>query len=92
MALKIPPAGELKRIRESLGLTQSQLAAAIGFGPNGERTVWQWENDDGFKPTGLAWSAVRYLAGLADAHRAAKGANMPLLAARIREMLPEAMR
>lgn len=32
--------------RKELGLTQKEFAAALGMGPNGERTVRRWENGE----------------------------------------------
>lgn len=69
MTDQIPPPDELRRIREGLGLSQAEFAAALGFGPNGARTVRQWEQDQGFKPTGLAWAAIRYLFALWRCHQ-----------------------
>lgn len=84
----IPPPAELKRIREGLGLSQSEFASALGFGRNGERTVWQWENDPTFKPTGLAWAAMRYLAGLDTMYRHLLGDDRE----KVRAILPECLR
>jgi len=36
-------ADEVKAKRQELGLTQKEFAAALGMGPNGERTVRRWE-------------------------------------------------
>lgn len=36
-------ASEFKKIREGLGLSQSDLATALGLGPNGSRTVQRIE-------------------------------------------------
>lgn len=58
---QIPPPAGLRKIREDLGLSQSELALALGFARNGERTIRQWESDPTFKPTGLAWAAMKYL-------------------------------
>jgi len=34
---------QFKEARQSLGLTQNQLAALWGMGKNGERTIRRWE-------------------------------------------------
>lgn len=36
-------ASEIRAKRVELGLTQKEFAAALGMGPNGERTVRRWE-------------------------------------------------
>lgn len=59
----IPPPGELRRLREGLRLSQSELASALGFGPNGDRTVRSWEQGD-IVPTPTAWCCFRYLVAL----------------------------
>jgi len=64
-AASIPSCGDLRRMREDLGLSQSELSGALGFGPNGAKTIRDWEHGrrDGavFKPTPTAWTAFRYL-------------------------------
>lgn len=62
----IPAAGALRRIRVGLGLSQSEFGTVLGFGPKAERVVRRWEADDAFRPTPLAWAAVRYLVMLMD--------------------------
>jgi DNA (cytosine-5)-methyltransferase 1 len=37
---------DLKSARKSLGLTQTQMADALGLGPNGRRTVRRWESGE----------------------------------------------
>lgn len=84
----IPSAAGLRKIREDLGLSQAEFASALGFGRNGARTIWQWENDDGYKPTGLAWAAIRYLAGLEKLYRLVDGTQRE----EIRQIFPECLR
>lgn len=61
----IPKPSALREMRENLGLSQAELAEALGFASGGERTIRSWEKGerDGkpFEPTGLAWAAFRYL-------------------------------
>lgn len=69
----IPAPGELRRAREEIGISQQELSSALGFGPNGARTIRSWEDGwrDGevFKPTATAWAAFRYLIALVAAYR-----------------------
>lgn len=59
---EIPDGYVLRRMREDLHLSQSELALAIGFrGASGEKVVRQWETRADFHPTGAAWAAFRYL-------------------------------
>lgn len=37
---------QVREARETLGLTQTQLAEAMRMGPNGRRTVSRWEQDE----------------------------------------------
>ncbi|MEO0485258.1 MAG: helix-turn-helix domain-containing protein [Pseudomonadota bacterium] len=39
-------ADQFKEARESLGLTQTELAAKWGMGKNGERTIRRWEQGE----------------------------------------------
>lgn len=57
----IPTGPELRQIREHLGLSQNELSDALGFGSRGARTIRNWEQDPTFRPTPLAWCALRYL-------------------------------
>lgn len=63
-----PYASQLRLLREDLGLSQAELADALGFGPNGERVVRSWENGDQ-QPNPTSWKAMRYLAILVAVYR-----------------------
>jgi hypothetical protein len=93
-AAPIPSSGELRRMREDLSLSQSELSDALGFGKNGAKTIRDWEHGwrEGavFKPTPTAWVAFRYLTLLVAAHRQL-GATEPLVAI-INTALPDALR
>lgn len=63
---EIPPPAALRTFRERLGLSQSELAADLGFSPNkGPTTVRDWEigarAGAPFAPTKTVWAAFRYL-------------------------------
>lgn len=64
LSASIPPPDQLRAVRESLGLSQPELAAAIGV--NDDQVVRAWEQGQRqgrpFQPTPLAWAALRYLA------------------------------
>jgi transcriptional regulator with XRE-family HTH domain len=55
----------LRECREYLGLSQNELAAAIGFRDNGADVIRAWEQGERygrpFAPTPLAWAALRML-------------------------------
>ena len=91
---EIPSANELRRMREELGLSQSELANALGFSANGAKVIRDWEHgdraDQPFKPNPTSWAAFRYLALLVDIYRRL-GPTDPL-ADRIRGSLPAALR
>lgn len=61
----IPSGAALRQFRTDLGISKYMLAEALGFGPNGHKTVHSWEDGwkDGepFKITPTAWAAFRYL-------------------------------
>ena len=54
---------EVRQHRQALGMTQTDLAAALEMSPeNGARTVRHWETDSGkFQITGPARVALRML-------------------------------
>ena len=58
----MPPA-EVKAARLAMGMTQTQLAAALELtGENGRRTIRHWETDGGkFQITGPARVAIRLM-------------------------------
>lgn len=70
LAAKNPPRPkDLRAIRESLGLSLSQMAVAVGFEvKSGERRIRDWEVGNE-RPTGSALQAIRFLAAI-DAARA----------------------
>ena len=84
----------LKDIRLKLGLSQRQLAEALGFGPNGPDMVRWWEAGyragAPFTPTGPAWAAFRYLATLVCAYRGMDQESPE--AAKLARLLPECLR
>jgi DNA-binding transcriptional regulator YiaG len=86
----IPDAGKLREIRERLGLSQPELAAALGFGVNGDRTVRSWEQDTDFRPTPLAWAALRYMLMVVEIYREIDKESSA--SAKIARLLPEALR
>lgn len=59
-----PSPAELRQVRESLGMSQPELAEALGFS-DGARTVRAWEagerDGQAFKPSGTALQAFRFL-------------------------------
>jgi len=65
MSDEMPKPANLRKMRESLGLSQTELADALGFGVNGPRTIRAWESGerDGkpFHPTPTALAAFKYL-------------------------------
>lgn len=89
-----PTAGDLRLIREGLGLSQTELAGALGFGPNGAQTVraWEYGEKDGkpFWPTPLAWAALRYLVMVVEMYQRMDRESEN--SARIRRLLPECLR
>lgn len=87
---KDPPlADHLRLLREDLGLSQEELAEALGFGPNGHRVVRGWEKG-GAGPNPTSWKALRYLSILVAIYR---GMDKEQAATAILgSMLPEAVR
>jgi hypothetical protein len=87
--IDIPTAGDLRQIREWLRLSQAELGTVLGFGPKAERVVRRWETDSTFRPTPLAWAAIRFLVIVVDLYRAmAAGPAKDKLSA----LLPEVVR
>lgn len=66
----IPNPNILRKMREDMGISQYELAAALRLGPNGPKVIRDWETGERsgrpFTPTPLAWHAFRCLALLAD--------------------------
>ena len=87
--IDIPTAGDLRQIREWLRLSQSELGTVLGFGQKAERVVRRWETDETFRPTPLAWAALRFLVIAVDLHRAMADGHAR---DRIAALLPEAVR
>lgn len=87
---EIPSPGELRRIRESLGLSQAELAHALGFQPvNGETLIRRWEKGIDYRPTNTAWQAIRYLVMVMDLYDdAPEGPERT----KIGSLLPECLR
>lgn len=74
LPVEIPAPAVLREIREELGLSQSELAGALGFSPiKGPQNVRDWEHGrrDGkpYAPSGSAWAAFRYLVMLTVLYR-----------------------
>jgi DNA-binding transcriptional regulator YiaG len=87
----IPTNSQLRQIREHLGLSQAELASALGFRPQrGEHTVREWETDPDFHPTPLAWCALRYMLMVVEIYRETD-AESPAHA-KISRLLPETLR
>ena len=93
-SLEIPAPAVLRATREALGLSQAELAAALGFGPHGDKTVRDWEhgyrNGQPFQPTPTAWAAFRYLLMIVETLRAF-GPDHPSTR-KMRDLLPETLR
>lgn len=90
---EIPGPSALRVFREMLFLSQTELSAALHFGPNGDKTVRDWEsgnrNGEPFAPTPTAWAAFRYLIGLADTYRSLPSGDQRK---KIAALLPESLR
>lgn len=84
-----PSADALRQLREQLGLSQSELAQALGFGANGARVVRGWE-DGTFVPNPTSWKALRYLVLVTSVYRAMDPEQAAT--AVLGSMLPEAIR
>ena len=91
---EIPSGNELRRMREELGLSQSELANALGFGANGAKVIRDWEHgdraDQPFKPNPTSWAAFRYLFLLVSIYR--QLAPTDPTAVRLRGSLPLTLR
>lgn len=87
----IPTNSELRLIRQHLGLSQMELASALGFRlPRGELTIREWERDPEFHPTPLAWCALRYMLMVVEIYRETDAESSAY--AKISRLLPEALR
>jgi len=90
----LPTPYELRLLRESLGLSQADMARALGFAASsGPKTVRDWEHghrDGGpFFPSPTAWAALRYLLMVVEIYRCLpSGAHRSRLA----QILPECLR
>jgi transcriptional regulator with XRE-family HTH domain len=95
MIIETPSPDDLRRIRERLGLSQRELADALGFTPNGTATIRAWETGerDGtpFRPTPLAVMALRYLDALVLVYNQIPYDD-PISQEKIRTVLPESLR
>lgn len=89
---EIPTPKGLCAIREHLGLSQMELATALGFNPkNGEHVVRKWESDpEHYRPTPLAWNCLRYLLLTVEVYR--EGNPESASHAKIGRLLPESLR
>lgn len=88
-----PSCRTLREMREALGLSQRELAEAIGLGKqngSGERIVRSWEHDPACIPSGAAWHAIRYLTAVAGLYRSMD--HESLTGITIRALLPESLR
>lgn len=87
----IPDADSLRQIRERLGLSQTELAVILWANPKSAHVVRSWEtNPDHFRPTPLAWTALRFLLLAVEVYRELDPASPG--AKKIGNMLPEALR
>lgn len=86
----IPGPQDLRRIRERLGLSQAELAAALGFAASGERRVRAWESSEDDAPTPLAWTALRMMLMVVETSK--EPSIGPSALAKIRAILPECLR
>lgn len=98
-SIEIPSPAVLRALREELGLSQNELAMALGLGRDGARIVRSWEagywKGDPFTPTGPAWAAFRYLVAIkkatddcVDLSNSTRFENL----LELRTVLPESMR
>ncbi len=93
----IPTPAEVKAIREEIGLSVSNFAAALGY-PGQDRLVRAWEAGTRagkpFPMPGSAIQAMRYLRGIARIVRRYEGGNYgPVrMSDDLRDLLPEEMR
>lgn len=100
LPVEIPCPDTLRRLREEMGLSQSELAAELGFAKNGSEVVRGWEcgirNGQECRPTPLAWRALRFLAAMRRAvdHYRKTGMDDAAHAAlaHLEETLPERVR
>jgi DNA-binding transcriptional regulator YiaG len=88
---EVPLCDGLRRLRESLGLSQQELAVCLGMKlDSGARLVRRWEHDPACAPSPTAWHAFRYLAIITKLYRemdqGSQGTEI------VREMLPECLR
>jgi transcriptional regulator with XRE-family HTH domain len=72
--IDIPTCGDLRNIREYLGVSQRELAVALGFTEDsGRKVIRDWEGGvrcgKPFKPTPTAWATLRYLVTVIDLYR-----------------------
>lgn len=86
--LDVPTSGDLRRIREGLGLSQSEFARALGFGVRADRVIRRWEDEEGFRPTPLAWAAIRYLVIVVELYGQMPAGDRK---GKIRNLLPEVL-
>ena len=87
---KDPPlADNMRLLREDLGMSQNELAEALGFGPNGGKVVRSWESGES-APNPTSWKAMRYLSMLVAIYRAMD--KEQTATALLGSMLPEAVR
>lgn len=93
LSAEIPTPSDLRRLRESLRLSQSELASVLGFSNGGDKVVRDWERGErggsSFRPTPTAWAAFRHIAILVDLYR--EEVIFPKTKAYLREMLPECL-
>ena len=54
-------AHEFKDARNSLGLSQAELASILGMGKHGDRTIRRWENGER-QPNPIACRALEWIA------------------------------
>lgn len=91
---EVPEPHVLLAIREWLGLSQTEFATALGFGPNGDSVVRSWEKGDRdgkpFRPTPPVAAHIRCLVVLTALYRADKrGSSIREV---IAQVLPESLK
>lgn len=88
---EVPSGDGLRQIRERIGLSQTELAQALFKNAKNAHVVRKWETDrEHFRPTPLAWTALRYLLVTVEVYRELDPASPA--SKKIANLLPECLR